>query len=110
MHPRFSQGNRDADLVVLRELDSSLLLAVTQRDVVYLQRLGKGVALGDFVQKVPGAGEPLIRSPGRLSSLHGHENPYLLLEFGCSVAAGYFSAIVTLLMCTSCVGDDTSPL
>ena len=64
MDSRFGKPFGDADLLVLGEDDAGLLLTVAQRDVVYLDVLGKTEVLDDFVREIPRAYEPFLFFPG----------------------------------------------
>ena len=63
MDPGFGQRLGDPQLVVGGELDSGLLLAVAQRDIMNLEIGRQMENFGDLGQVVPGAGEPLVGLP-----------------------------------------------
>src|SRR6185437_2600268 len=64
MHTRLGQGLGDPHLVIPREDDAGLLLAVPQRDVVDLHRRGEMDGLQHLGEVVPGTREPLRGLPG----------------------------------------------
>src|SRR5215471_5624086 len=66
MNARRSQTFGDPDLVVFREDDARLLLAVAQRDVVKLYLSRKMKLLPHRIREVPGADVPFIGFPGFL--------------------------------------------
>jgi hypothetical protein len=59
----FGQSFGDADLVVFREDDSGLLLAVSQRNVVKLDLLGEFKTAVHSRIEIPRAYEPLVCLP-----------------------------------------------
>ena len=66
LHSRFAEHGGDADLVILGEYHSGLLLAISEGDVVDLHSTGEVPPFGHLREEVPRAHEPVVAFPGLL--------------------------------------------